>query len=211
MIVAFYSHASYAGKDTCADFAVDWCRERGIACVRDAFAWDGKVVAADALGIQGTREEKVAAIDRIKNYGRVYFRDYPVPDDRHATMFPAFSGQSGRDFLIGLLGDPGKKTGIRGVSEKFWTWQVLRRDHERLSDSITLVSDLRFLEESDAVFNNDGVIVEVVRPGAPRFNEQRIPEFQIGHTIANDGSLDELRAQVEHVMEHICTTEGLAS
>jgi hypothetical protein len=209
VIVAFYSQSSYAGKDTCADFAACWCREREIACVRDAFAWDGKVVCADALGIEGTREEKVAAIDKLKHHGRVHFRDYPVPEDRHAMMYPAFSGQSGRDFIIGLLGDPAKKTGIRGLDEKFWTHQVLSRDVNRPYDSITLVSDLRFLEEAESVcYTDDGVIVEVVRPGAPTFNEQRLPTRLIDHVINNDGGLDELQAQVVYVMELICLAAG---
>jgi hypothetical protein len=213
MIVAFYSHASCAGKDSCADFAAAWCRGRGIACVRDAFAWDGKVVAADALGIQGTREEKVAAVDRIKNDGYVLWRSGLVVEHKldDGSMFPTREGDavSGRDFLIGLLGDPERRTGIRGLDEKFWTHQVLNRDVNRPYDSVTLVSDLRFLEEAESVCEtDDGVVVEVVRPDAPRFNEQRLPDRLISHVVNNDGGLDELRAQVEYVMERVCTAAG---
>jgi hypothetical protein len=201
MIVAFYSQASYAGKDACADFAAAWCREHGIACERDAFAWDGKVVAADALGIEGTREEKVAVIDEIKLRGEV---QWLVPG-------VASGDQGGRSFLIGLLGDPERRTGIRGVSEHFWTQQVLIRDTMRSYDSITLVSDLRFREEAESVHaTDDGVIVEVVRPGAPTFNEQRLSDRLVSHVINNDGGLDELQAQAERVMERICTASGRA-
>lgn len=206
MIVAFYSQGSGTGKDSCADFAADWCRERGIAHERDAFAWDGKVVCADALGFEGTRMEKVAWVDRLKLHGEVFapiqvlgavtFDGVPV------RMHP-IRQVGGREFIIGLLGSPDKGNGIRGLDEKFWTRQVIERDARRPWDSITLISDLRFLEEAESVYAAYGAIVEVVRPDAPCFNEQRVPDGQIRHTISNDGGLDELRAQVEHHMERI--------
>lgn len=200
MIVAFYSESSYAGKDTCADAAAAWCRRNDVPCRRDAFAWDGKVVAADALGIEGTREEKIAAIDEIKLQGDVLARV-----DRGADHFDIDCAVSGREYLIGLLGDPEKKTGIRGIDEKFWTEQVIRRDDEfeRSGGGFTIVSDLRFLEEAQSVRMADGVIVEIVRPDAPRFNEQRLPEDFVSGVIVNDGTIEELRSKLENIMSHV--------
>jgi hypothetical protein len=204
VIVAFYSQSSYAGKDTCADAAAQWCRENGITCQRDAFAWDGKVVCADALGIEGTRETKIAAVDRLKHEGTVTVDlDATADGPGHRSIT-----QPGRSFIIGLLGDPEAKTGIRGLNEKFWTDQVLRRDRalQRQGGGFTIVSDLRFVEEAESVWENDGVIVEVVRPGAPVFNEQRVS--YVSHVIRNDLTLDALRERARDVMAKI-NTESL--
>jgi hypothetical protein len=186
MIVAFYSQASYTGKDSCADFAAEWCRERGIACAR---------------------EDKLAAIDAIKHDGYVLWRNGKtyVEDELILSEGDAVSG---RDFIIGLLGSPGKGNGIRGLQEKFWTHQVLNRDVNGSYDSFTLVSDMRFQEEAESVIESGGVVIEVVRPGAPTFNEQRLSAELVRFTITNDGTLEELQAQVEHCMETISTDEA---
>lgn len=203
MIVAFYAEAPYSGKDTCADFAAEWLRARGLNATRDAFAWDGKVVCADALGIRGTREEKIAAIDLIKQapHGIVSYQLYDGEHVRTST------GQPGRDFIIGLLGDPEKGTGVRGLDEGFWTTGVILRDADAnasYGDSedgcYTLVSDLRFIREAEAVVAADGIVIEVVRPGTTRVNEERVPNKLIHDSIANDGTLEDLRARVESVM-----------
>jgi hypothetical protein len=208
MILAFYSEASGTGKDTAATYAADALTARGRNVARDAFAWDGKVVCADALGIPGTREEKIALIDEIKLYGAVSaFMEHPVKD--HVETF---WGQTGRDFIIGLLGSPGEGNGIRGLDEGFWTRQVLRRagEHMRLGGYAahgdhggwvpgwTIVSDMRFVEEAEAVCAAGGKVVELVRDkNVGRFNEQRLSPELIDHTIWNTGTLEDLRYNVE--------------
>lgn len=203
MIIAFYSQQSYAGKDTCADHAAEILRARGLGGLRDAFAWDGKVVAADALGIQGTREEKIAAIDLIKLHGRVEWTSAMPIDDVQI----AGKRVTGRDFIIGLLGSPGKNTGIRGLSETFWTTQVKRRAFEALHryGHWTVVSDLRFLEEAEGIVDYGGKVVEVVRPEGSlgTFNEQRVPDELIYAKIVNDGTLEGLKNAVERVVGRI--------
>jgi hypothetical protein len=204
MILAFYSETSGAGKDTAADVAAECLRADGVNVVRDAFAWDGKVVCADALGIEGTRMEKVAAIDAIKLGGYVEWRggsDGVVDRDtpRGATL--------GRDFIIGLLGSPDKGNGVRGLDEGFWTRQVVHRadkltwnEHGGRSvadywDNWTVISDLRFQEEGVAVKRAGGRIVEIHRPHGSlgAFNEQRVP---VDFKITNDGTLEQLATQV---------------
>ena len=186
MILAFYSEQAGTGKDTAADFAHDYLFSRGVAAVRDAFAWDGKVVCADALGITGTREEKIAAVDRIKLTGRVY---YDLGAEETGSV-------EGREFIIGLLGSPGKGNGVRGRSPKFWTNQVVNRS--KFTTGWTVVSDMRYLEEAESVRAESGLIVEIVRgKNLGKFNEQRLPREMIDHVIVNNGTLESLRAKVE--------------
>lgn len=202
MIVAFYSEQSFAGKDSCADFAAEWLREKGVRVERDAFAWDGKCVLADALGLPWgwSREQKVRWIDGLKAYGRVVSH---ITTPEHGNTARVCVG--GRDFIIGALGSPGKGNGIRGLDEGFWTRQVVERDLNGVGeDGFTVVSDLRFVEEAEAVCPI-GYVIEVRRPGSPTFNEQRLPPELVDHLIVNDGTLEELRAQVETVMGRVVT------
>lgn len=196
MILAFYSEASGTGKDTAADFAVARFAEHGKRVARDAFAWDGKILAADALGIKGSRAEKVAAIDEIKLRGRV---GYELDGGRVSS--------SGREFLMGLLGTPDKQDGVRGLDDKFWTNQVLRRDEVFIADDAgyTVVSDMRFIEEAQAVKGASGRVVEIVRDESlGRFNEQRISSDLIDHTIHNLGTLGELAREVNWYVDFLC-------
>ena len=193
MILAFYSEASGSGKDTAADLAAKHLRERGYVVERDAFAWDGKVVCADALGIQGTREEKVVEIDRLKlsKTGAVFYQ--AAREDGRVYHAPCVTG---RDFIIGLLGSPGKGNGIRGLDEEFWTRQVVNRAAFTDAD-FTIVSDMRFLEEAKSVRGVDGRVVEIVRgENLGTFNEQRLPHDLVDHVIQNDGTLYELELRV---------------
>lgn len=203
MILAFYSEASGTGKDTAANYATDLLSERGYQVVRDAFAWDGKVVAADALGIDGTRLEKVAAIDEIKLAGGVHARAGKLDD--------VVSWVTGRDFLIGLLGSPGKGAGIRGLDESFWTRQVVER--ARLNEGgWTIISDMRFLEEAEAIKAAGGQVVEIIRPdNFGKFNEQRLSSSLVDHVIHNTGTLGDLRRNVNWYVNYLLGHPELAT
>lgn len=203
MIVAFYSNASYAGKDSCADFAAQWCERHEIPWRRDAFAWRGKVVCADALGYEGTPEQKVAFIDDLKNHGEVHCpirAPVAITVNGDGLYRHPIGCVSGREFIIGLLGDPETGTGVRGIDEGFWTRQVLLADRPGV---VTLLSDARFLEEGEALRGTDARIVEVVRDESIRFNEQRWPDEWIHHVIRNDGTLDDLQTKVDNVMRSV--------
>lgn len=192
MIIAFYSEASGTGKDTAAGFAIKRLHRLGYAAIQDAFAWDGKVVCADALGITGTRQEKVAFIDKLKLHGFV----------SSSWSGNEQSFQAGREFIIGLLGSPGKGNGIRGLAPQFWTQQIITR--AQFATGWTAVSDMRYKEEAEAVKATGGKVVEIVRgKNLGTFNEQRLPPEMIDHTIDNNGSVDDLRGAVERYINSI--------
>jgi hypothetical protein len=166
----------------------------------------GKVVCADALGYEGTREQKVAFVDRLKLHGHV-LAPIRVPMTINVGGDPVFQHPirevEGRAFIIGLLGSPGKGNGIRGLDEGFWTRQVIDRAREaKERGAWTVISDMRFLEEQEAIHQAGGWIVEVIRPHGSlgRHNEQRV---RVDHVIVNDGSLDDLRGQVESYLNKL--------
>lgn len=185
-IVAFYSQQSESGKDTATGFALEWAAEQGLAARRVSFADEMKIVCAKALGFDGTREQMIQYIDLMKLHGEV--RSMAIPPVGHPLVGrTAFHYQNGRDFIIGLA------EGVRDLDRGFWTRVAL--DFKEPLD-LPVVSDLRFHEEADVTLAAGGQIIEIHRPGAPTYNEDRLPENQIYRRIVNDDTLDVLRENV---------------
>ncbi len=70
-----------------------------------------------------------------------------------------------------------------------------------------VVSDVRLTNEAEWVIERGGVVVRIERAGIGPVNnhasEQPLPVALIGSTVANDGSLVELRAAVLHLAEKL--------
>lgn len=80
-----------------------------------------------------------------------------------------------------------------------WKGQVIRA----LGDGESVVADdIRFPEEAKAVSDLGGLVVRVLRPGggssafAAHASEGALNDWPFDHTIVNDGSLEDLQAQV---------------
>ena len=80
-----------------------------------------------------------------------------------------------------------------------WKGQVIRA----LGDGESVVADdIRFPEEAKAVRDLGGLMVRVLRPGggssafAAHASEGALNDWPFDHTIVNDGSLEDLQAQV---------------
>lgn len=177
-IIAFYSFTSESGKDTATQFALDALDELHIPATRRAFADAMKIVAANALGLDGTREQKISMIDEIKLDGYV---GCGTNRDRGDDM-----RVGGRDFIIGLA------ESIREIDPTFWIRAVIPEQ-----DGIVVISDLRFKPEAAFVRENGGTIIEIVRPGTTHRNEDA---FQPDHRIINEGTLDDLRRVVRRLI-----------
>ncbi len=185
-IVALYSYMCESGKDTCADMIAEWCRMETRSFSRAAFADEMKLVCADALGYgpKMPREHKIHAIDELKMSG--YVRSFH-PDNSALAV----THNNGRDFIIGLA------ESIRRLDREFWIRHTAASEAE-----IHAITDMRFQPEVDWVRANNGIVVEVVRPGAPHKNEDHIPSDQIDYTINNDGSLEDLGLSVFAMMDY---------
>lgn len=73
------------------------------------------------------------------------------------------------------------------------------------ADRLTVVDDVRFLNEAEAVRRHGGIMVRVVRPGfdadAQHRSEGGLDAYEgFDHVIYNDGSLEELRHTVDDVL-----------
>lgn len=189
LIVAFYSEGSRTGKDTAATYYRKAVERAGFTVSQSGFADEAKLVCADALGIGGTRQSRIAEVDRIKVSGHVWF-SYRASDA--VALSPLRI--SGRDFIIGLCGDTSGKHGIRRLDQEFW----IRHAFEAIPEDsdMHLFTDLRFHPEATAVHKRGGIILEVRRGAGELHNEDRI---EANWVVENNGTLIELREQIEQI------------
>lgn len=191
--VAFYSYNCYAGKDTAADFFAESVAELGYTTARTAFADIMKIVAADALGIKGTDEEKIAAIDALKHDGGFVQARYP-----QASGLDKVEHHSGRDFIIGLAGGSDQTYGLRRWDQDVWIRLCLK--NAPTDTDFLLVTDMRFQPEADAVHERRGIVIDIAGRGEHK-NEDKITD--VDYVVFNTGDLDHLRGSINAIVEEV--------
>ncbi len=176
------------------------------------FADKLKMLAALSIGLQGSPQELIAAMDEAKeewSFDQI---------NKLARVERTFTG---REYLQNM----GTEAGRTLFGEDFWVDQVLPQpvdhvsgmdwdDHraqnsdalERMYPGVAVlaITDLRFENEAKRIKKLGGVVWEVQRPGKDsdgHKSEQRLPEELIDHVIGNYGTLDVLREQVEIAMK----------
>lgn len=85
--------------------------------------------------------------------------------------------------------------GIRDRDPNYWV-SVLQRNMRRLSGPI-VVTDVRYMNEVNALEDYGFRAVRVIRPGIPEMNhssETALEDFCAGVNIMNTGTLEDLRA-----------------
>jgi len=194
MIVAFHAEGRRSGKDTAGEFVREWAELRGLSYLRIAFADKMKLLVAETLGIQGTDEERVVAIDAFKLGGRVlWWREppYEEPDD----------AISGREFIINLAGDS-DTDGARGLfGANFWVDQALPPTGNQFGADVIAITDLRFEVEAQRVRQLGGVVVKIERNDVEGGrSEQGISPNLIDVRIDNNGTLEEFRVRIYSLM-----------
>lgn len=204
--------AKGSGKDTVASFVQDWAERRGVHAARRGFAdklklsacrifypdcdlqfaleWANKIKDADGEGVGyfytiKDYEESPFARDLLKTMsGRQYLQRYGT--ESHRDVF-------GEDFWVDQLLPVGSQV---AVIKNF-------SDNSKYPD-FALVTDVRFVNEARRVAALDGVVWEVVRPGHEpdgHASEERLPPQLIDATILNDGTLEDLREQVNNLLD----------
>jgi hypothetical protein len=95
-----------------------------------------------------------------------------------------------------LLQRFGTDVGRELFGEDFWVEQAFRG----LGDEDVVFTDVRFLNEAEAIRERGGVVWQVVRPGVGAVNghvsESDLAGFDFNAVILNDGSLEDLRGKV---------------
>jgi hypothetical protein len=193
--------AAGSGKDTAAQFALEWCKEHGLQAKRLAFADPLKVSAARALGFFGDKEECVAFCNDLKRPGvelRVDVANMPHRNDSYCV--------TGREFLQ-FYGTEAHRD-VFGVD--FWVEfterQLAMRDSLGRTDVIFL-TDVRFENESDMIHKRGGEVWKVMRPGlAPieeHASEEGLSELEDSddEIILNIGTIEYLRREVQLVCD----------
>lgn len=193
MILALYSHGSYVGKDTAADAILALAEREGMMARRTsraAFGDQMKIVCADALGIVGADDHKIATMDAIKLAGEVR-HEYWTDERLERRRPPAGGSQDGRDFIIGLADS------VRRLDVGFWIQHAMGGPDAMCRDRLHVITDLRFLPEAEAVKAAGGWLVEVERPGQVVRNEDRLPVEMLDGKLRNDSTMQELRRNAE--------------
>lgn len=185
-IVAFYSYNCYAGKDTAALMLAEKLDLPGVTVGSTAFANVMKIVAADALGVRGSDEEKIAVMDILKTNGDVTGLYWP--DDGGTQELYV----QGRDFIIGMAGGTDQTYGLRRWRQNIWIDLCLENAPEC---DVLLITDLRFQPEADAVRERGGIVVELTGRGEHK-NEDAI---EGDYVVDNSLDLAHLRAAMNHI------------
>lgn len=102
-----------------------------------------------------------------------------------------------------LLQRFGTEVGRDMFGENFWVDQTLRR-FRRGGFVPTVITDVRFINEANAITNEGGIVVRIERPGVEAANthasETGLDDWLFEHVITNDGSLTDLQGEVMALM-----------
>lgn len=186
------------------------------------FADKLKVFAARSLGYTELPDSAcVALMDVAKEE---WFMDVA----RYGTWDPKTDGNAGRISTGWTTLEPVKQWTVRQLlqymgtearnvfGEDFWVDQVLPEptpgyeyadlelSHKYPGAETLAFTDLRFPNEAQRIVGLGGFNIEVLRASATsdgHASEQRLPRALIKHVIHNDGTLDELKWEVNKVLE----------
>jgi hypothetical protein len=201
-VIALYSYGYQAGKDTTGGIVQEWAKADQRPCLRTAFAWTMKIVCAESLGIGGTDQEKVDAIDRIKlEQDKSVFTHLSC--DGGAVGIVDVISITGRDFIINL-----SESLKARVDPYIWIRLVSERAKDLGPRGFAVVTDLRFRDEAIAVHEDGGVVVEVLRDAAAKNaggkrSEEGIPDDLIDYKLDNNASLERLRENTRVMLNRL--------
>lgn len=179
---------AYSGKDSIGRFCIDlW------GCKRIAFADRMKEFALAVNPIIGYKRTSLSR----NEWGPIRLRTL-VKDVGwdNAKKHPEV-----RDLLIRI----GTEGGRQILGEDIWINQAMGGGRLR-KDRHYVVTDVRFLNEAEAVRKRGGVVVRVERPGygpVRDHDSENHDEALWDLVIVNDGTLDELRIKVHHALSEL--------
>jgi hypothetical protein len=178
---------------------------------RRAFADSLKIMAARALGFEGSDDHLIGMMNDLKEGGDVttQFRKGEAQDGRPYTI-------SGREYLQ-LFGEKARTT----FGDTFWVDQVVPLDGWAFSavwetegrrgpniglPALGCITDVRYENEAARVKQMGGVVWEIVRPGLEsdgHSSEVPLPRRLIDTVIINDGTIEELDDKVREAVSEL--------
>lgn len=180
MIVAF-GYRSRSGKDTAANMFASIAGKRKTV-IRDAFAEDLKDIAYRLYGRYGLRR------------GEYY--NTPEGERLRGVALPVI-GKTPVQIWVEL--------GMK--AREIWpdTWLDFVLDRSRLrSDAILVVSDVRFVNEAEAIKREGGYCIRVDRSSAKiNPSDVYLDNWNFDYVIDNNGSLADLEKRVSKIVEEV--------
>lgn len=179
-----------SGKNTVADFMLEWAEEYNFPARQQAFADKLKMSAARAFGFVDP-DESMSFCEDLKETGTI------------AVSSSSFNFEvSGRQFLQWY----GTEAHRQIFDDRFWIQQLLpeNMDHE---NELVVITDVRFPNEAEAIRVAGGDIIRVVRldseePDA-HLSEQALSDSLVDIEILNDSNLDSLRWAARTAVERL--------
>lgn len=187
--------AAGAGKDTTAQFALEWCKENGLAAKRRAFADALKTSAAACFGVPA--DKAIEFCDWLKRPG-VF-----VTAEELEGGGGAQTRVSGRRFLQ-FYGTEGHRDVF---GSEFWVdiMESFLEEDGVLGVDVVFLSDPRFENEADMIRHHDGQLWHIERTAAPAVEPHASEDGLIlsrnDSVIANVGDLQDLRTMVHSLCE----------
>lgn len=178
-----------SGKNTVADFMLEWAEEYGFPASQQAFAEKLKLSAALAFGCSA--HEAAFFCEDLKESGTI-----SVTSDEFDFEI------SGREFLQWY----GTEAHRQVFDDQFWIKQLLPENLNH-QDELIVITDVRFPNEAEAIRIVGGDIIRVVRTDSEtadeHASEQPLPEDLIDIEILNDSNLQNLRWAARTAIERL--------
>lgn len=190
-----------SGKNTAAQVLIE---HRGY--VADAFADDLKATVYDIRGVS------VRVPAGVWNMSKDIYLPYQTVVD---TLGLDSAKELVPDVRL-ILQTFGTEAMRSRFGSSVWSDRVLARVAERRARTApisTVVTDVRFPDEAQAVRDAGGLLIRVVRPGQtlPRgahASEAHVGELDVDAEIINDGSIEQLHERVLQALYSISHTTG---
>jgi dephospho-CoA kinase len=158
-------------------------------------AGSGKSISANFLKRVFDMKEYVMA-DPLKKIGMIigFSENEMYGTQEQKLEINTFWGISGRQFMqkFGTEICRDLVPEIIPQMSKIWI-KLLEKFLSENTDKNLIVSDVRFIDEVEAIRNNGGKIIEIVRPPIP--HDEHLSEnlkFNADFTVVNDGKIEEL-------------------
>lgn len=97
---------------------------------------------------------------------------------------------------------------IPDIGDKFWIKLAIDNYHTNKNINInTIISDVRFQNEIDAIIKEDGIIIKIIRPENDNKDshesEKNILNLKGNYEIINNGTLEDLYSKIDIVLKNI--------
>lgn len=178
-----------SGKNTVADFMLEWAEEYNFPARQEAFADKLKLSAASAFGLP--TEEAMFFCEDLKESGIITV----ASNEYHFEI-------TGREFLQWY----GTEAHRQLFDDRFWISQCLPEELDH-KDELVIITDVRFSNEAEAIKIADGDMIRVVRADNEtddaHASEQPLSDDLIDIELLNDSNLQNLRWAARTAVERL--------